>query len=61
MREYHRTEVMDHCILHKFEDSEFYIMRGYDEALTEKYGDYMTLPPIDQQKPKQSYCKFYWK
>lgn len=61
MHEYHRNEVLNETILHKFEDSEFYIMKGYEEALAEKYGDYMQLPPSDQQVPKQSYCKFYWK
>ena len=61
MKEYHRTAVIDKCILHRFEDSDFYIMQGYDEALHEKYGDYMKLPPIEERKPLLKYSKFYWK
>ena len=34
-----------------FEDGEFYIPSGYDNILRNTYGDYMTLPPIEQQKP----------
>ena len=61
MNEYHRIEVLNSYILHKFEDTYFYIMSGYDEALKEKYGEYMSLPPIDQRRPKQNYDIFYWK
>ena len=61
MNEYHRTCVMDECILHKFEDSAFYIMKDYDEALTEKFGNYMELPPLDDRKPKQYFDIFYWR
>lgn len=61
MNEYHRMEVLDTYIPHKFEDTYFYIMSGYDEALREKYGDYMSLPPINQRRPKQDYDIFYWK
>ena len=38
MKEYHRTAGLEECVLHQFEDSQFYIMKGYDEALHEKYG-----------------------
>ena len=61
MNEYHRMDVLETCILHKFEDTEFFIMKGYDEALTEKFGDYMKLPPVNQRRPKQDYDIFYWK
>ena len=36
-------------IKHKFEDREFNIPENYDEALTFKYGDYMT-PVKDETK-----------
>lgn len=32
-------------------NGEFYIPSGYDNILRNTYGDYMTLPPIEQQKP----------
>lgn len=61
MHEYHRTEVFECCFLHPFEDSEFYIMKGFDEALMEKYGNYMQLPPVDEQVGRHKWMKFYWK
>ena len=36
-------------VMMKFEDSEFRVPAGYDQALTAQYGDYMTLPPIEKQ------------
>lgn len=45
-----------------FENSEFYVMSGYDNVLKRYYGNYMQLPPKAQQVPPQfSYIKFYWK
>ena len=60
-REYHRIAVMDSFYIHDFEDAQFYIMQGYDEALKEKYGDYMQLPPVDQQVARHYFEKFYWR
>lgn len=37
--------------LHQFEDTQFYVPVGYDNILRVDYGDYMQLPPLDQQKP----------
>ena len=36
-------------ILVPFEDREFYIMNGYREYLTSIFGDYLQLPPVEQQ------------
>ena len=36
-------------IMMKFEDSEFRIPAGYDQALTAQYGDYMKLPPVEER------------
>jgi len=60
MHEYHSNKVLDSCILHPFEDSAFYIMTGYDEALKEKYGDYMKLPPKEKQVCIHKFNKYYW-
>lgn len=38
-------------VLHPFEDTQFYIPKGYDHVLRVDYGEYMKLPPIEQQKP----------
>lgn len=44
-----------------FEDTQFYAMVGYDEALTDKFGDYMTPPPEDKRVAKHASYEFYWK
>ena len=48
-------------ILLDFEDSKFYVMKGYDAVLRSAYGDYMQLPPEDQRTPLHEYQFFYWK
>ena len=44
-----------------FEDGLFYVLSGYDRFLRNIFGDYMKLPPIESQKPKQHDVTFYWK
>lgn len=41
--------VFDSFIMHKFEGKEYKIPVGYDEWLTEFYGDYMQLPPVEKR------------
>lgn len=43
------ASAFDEVCLHDFEDRKFYIMSGYDEYLTQSYGDYMQLPPEDKR------------
>lgn len=59
--EYFDAKVMDGYHLTDFEDSRFYVIDRYDELLRMEYGDYMTLPPLDQQKPQQDYITIFWK
>lgn len=47
-------------IPHVFEDYEFNIMHGYDDYLTNGFGDYMTLPPVEK-RVSHHYFKAYWK
>ena len=61
MREYCPKHVLDDFILVPFEDSEFYVMKGYDESLRLKYGDYMQMPPLEKRRSTHSYNVFYWK
>jgi lipopolysaccharide cholinephosphotransferase len=50
------------CIKCKFEDEEFCVMKGYDGYLKRVYGDYMELPPKEQQTPPMAnFYKFFWK
>jgi lipopolysaccharide cholinephosphotransferase len=54
------TSVFENTILHKFEDNEFRIPVGYDKWLRSIYGDYMQLPPKQQQIAHHSFEAF-WK
>lgn len=50
--------------LHEFEDIEFEgrffkAPKEYDKVLTAKYGDYMTLPPVDKRVPIHSFEAYY--
>lgn len=40
----YKANFMENLELHKFEDTEFYIVCEYDEHLRQVYGDYMTPP-----------------
>ena len=59
LHECHNKSVLDEVILVPFEDKFFFAMAGYDEALTEKYGDYMQLPPVEEQIHGHG-GKYYW-
>ena len=54
------TSVFSDTILHRFEDGEYRIPIGYDRWLRSIYGDYMQLPPKEQQNAHHFY-KAYWK
>ena len=47
----HKGPVMDSLKRHPFEDTELPIIRGYHDFLTKIYGDYMTPPPVQEQRP----------
>lgn len=49
----------NYCLL-KFEDTEFYCVSDYDKMLSDYYGDYMQLPPIEKRVPRH-YYRNYWK
>ena len=46
-------------VLLEFEGRKFYAIKGYNHHLTQLYGDYMQLPPVEDRKPKQYWIKFY--
>ena len=47
-------------IPHVFENYSFNIMKGYDDYLTNGFGDYMQLPPVEK-RISHHYFKAYWK
>ncbi len=54
------AEVFSSYVEVEFEGYKFTAFKGYDEYLRCQYGDYMQLPPIEEQIPKHDY-KVYWK
>lgn len=54
------TSVFESTVFHKFEGKDFRIPIGYDKWLRSIYGDYMKLPPEDQQVAHHSF-NAYWK
>ena len=61
-KEHNRIETFAECSLMPFEDTEVFVMNGYDEVLRGKYNDYMQLPPVEKRVGNgSSYIHFYWK
>ena len=57
---------MDHKIFEdfieiKFENEVFTAMKGYEQFLTNLYGNYMQLPPKEKQVRGHDVNKYYWK
>ncbi|MBI9094571.1 MAG: LicD family protein [Sphaerochaeta sp.] len=50
----------EHPVLLEFEDASFYAISDYESNLTGLYGDYLKLPPIEQQASEHRY-KVGWK
>jgi lipopolysaccharide cholinephosphotransferase len=61
MREYNPKSLLEGKSLHQFEDTKFYILNGYDGWLKHIYGDYMKMPPEEQQIRTHDYNKYYWR
>ena len=49
-------ETVEQC---EFEGKLYPIPSGYDEVLRNYYGDYMQMPPIEDQVPKHSFTAYY--
>lgn len=60
--EYHSCDSFKSASYMPFEDTEVMVMNGYDEVLRACFGDYMKLPPVEQQVGHTNeLIKFYWK
>lgn len=55
-----KKEWLSETIPASFEDRKFYIPKAYDQILKIIYGDYMTLPPVEQ-RGSNHILKAYWK
>ena len=59
--EFFNDDEINEYVKMPFEDSEFFVWKGYDKILRDSYGDFMQLPPKNKRKPLQNYITFYWK
>lgn len=59
--EHFKKSMFDSYCLLQFEDSEFFSISDYDKMLRDYYGDYMKLPPKENQVPRHSDYKTFWK
>ncbi|MBR4016285.1 MAG: LicD family protein [Oscillospiraceae bacterium] len=53
-----RKELFDQVERMQFEDAMLWVPTRYDEILTQCYGDYMKLPPADQQIAHHNYTAY---
>lgn len=60
MGEWQPKKYMESFILHKFENTELYIMSGYEDNLKSLYGDYMQIPPENKRIVHAVYRR-YWR
>lgn len=44
-----------------FEGKRFWAVKNTDKYLKHEFGDYMKLPPKEQQIPKHDFIAVYWK
>ena len=61
IRCYFPAEWFDSYINVDFEGHRFQAIAEYDAYLKALYGDYMQLPPENEQVPKHSFVEFFWK
>lgn len=59
-RDVYKKEWIDGLIEHKFEDKMLMLPEHYDSVLSQIYGDYMKLPPVEDRVPHH-YNKAYRK
>lgn len=57
----HKLSWFAEYILLPFGKDSFYCIKGYDKYLTNLYGDYMQLPPLEDRISSHKIHKYYWK
>ena len=58
---HHQYEAFKEYTLVPFENKSFYIIKGYDHYLTNIYGDYMKLPPVEKRVKTHHMHQYYWR
>ena len=59
--EHFRKELFDSYTTLPFEGQNFCVMKDYHMVLKDYYGNYMQMPPKEQQVSKHGVYKYYWK
>lgn len=59
-REIMEKEIFDEFVLLPFERSQYYCIKEYDKYLTNIYGDYMQLPPVEKRCTHHAFVP-WWK
>mgnify|MGYP002626357252 CR=1 FL=1 len=59
-KDLHSIGIMNSYLLHQFENECFFIISGYHEYLTNIYGDYMQLPPVEKRLTGHDFNIFYF-
>ena len=60
LKEVHRRTLFDEFVEVEFETRKFYAAKGWHECLTDQYGDYMQLPPMEKRIPHHDF-RAWWK
>lgn len=60
LHSYWRRELFDHYITLPFEDRQFQAIEGFDEQLSQLFGNYMTPPPASQRTSPHTLNQIYW-
>jgi lipopolysaccharide cholinephosphotransferase len=51
-----KRALMEEFVEMEFEDFKISVLKGYHEHLSDNYGDYMKLPPIEKRRNVQTEC-----
>ena len=60
IKEIYEKSIFQKYEMHKFEDRLIRVPVGYEQYLTQLYGDYMTLPPVEKRVTDHNFTA-YWK
>ena len=60
IKEYQLREDVKNVKLVDFETHKFMCFTGYDRIMRSKYGEYMQMPPVEEQNPRHP-MKIYWR